>query len=162
AAIVALPTNLLAEREGAHLVEDTKQHGIKFPTNVIAVRRGYLQSNPDVVRDYLKAHIEAVELIRRDKALALRLLSKGTDTTDQELLEKVDTETGKVEVTRLHMALYAGRIINPRLCELQVEGSALFGLGQALFEELAVDEQGRLTNPNLSDYMIPSFEDVPR
>src|SRR5262249_34477371 len=49
---------------------------------------------------------------------------------------EVDTETGKVEVTRLHMALYAGRIINPRLCELQVEGSALFGLGQALFEEL--------------------------
>jgi NitT/TauT family transport system substrate-binding protein len=88
AAIVALPTNLLAEREGAHLVEDTKQHGIKFPTNVIAVRRGYLQSSPDVVRDYLKAHIEAVELIRRDKPLALRLLSKGTDTTDQELLEK--------------------------------------------------------------------------
>jgi len=88
AAIVALPTNLMAEREGAHLVEDTKQHGIKFPTNVIAVRRGYLQSNPDVVRDYLKAHIEAVELIRRDKPLALRLLSKGTDTTDQELLEK--------------------------------------------------------------------------
>ena len=35
-------------------------------------------------------------------------------------------------------------------------------MGQALFEELVWDEQGVLTNPNLSDYMIPSFLDVPR
>lgn len=35
------------------------------------------------------------------------------------------------------------------------------GLGQALFEEIAWDEGGNLVNPNLSDYMIPSFLDVP-
>ena len=73
----------------------------------------------------------------------------------------VDAETGKVEVSRLHAGLYVGRAINPRMCELQIEGSALFGLGQALFEELLFDTNGRVTNPNLSDYMIPSFEDVP-
>ena len=50
--------------------------------------------------------------------------------------------------------------MNPRLCELQVEGSAIFGLGQALFEEIVYDD-GRVTNPNLSDYAIPSFRDLP-
>jgi len=75
---------------------------------------------------------------------------------------EVDVETGRVEVTRLHAELYVGRVINPRLCELQVEGSALFGLGQSLFEELVFDTDGRITNPNLSDYMIPSFNDVPQ
>ncbi|HZU07560.1 MAG TPA: xanthine dehydrogenase family protein molybdopterin-binding subunit [Chloroflexota bacterium] len=75
---------------------------------------------------------------------------------------EVDTETGKVEVTRLHAGLYVGRLINPRMCELQVEGSMLFGLGQALFEEVLFDTDGRLVTPNLSDYMIPSFRDVPR
>jgi CO/xanthine dehydrogenase Mo-binding subunit len=74
---------------------------------------------------------------------------------------EVDTETGKVAVTHLHAGLYVGRLINPRMCELQVEGSVLFGLGQALFEEVLYDTDGRLLNPNLSDYMIPSFEDVP-
>jgi NitT/TauT family transport system substrate-binding protein len=88
AAIVALPTNLLAEREGFHLVEDTKQLGVKNPTNVIAVRRDYLKNNPDVVRDYLKAHVEAVERARKDKALAVRLLGQGTGSGDQDLLEK--------------------------------------------------------------------------
>ncbi|MGH7771808.1 MAG: xanthine dehydrogenase family protein molybdopterin-binding subunit [Candidatus Binatia bacterium] len=75
---------------------------------------------------------------------------------------EVDVETGRVEVKRLHAELYVGRVINPRLCELQVEGAALFGLGQSLFEELVFDTDGRITNPNLSDYMIPSFRDVPQ
>ncbi len=88
AAIVALPTNLLAERAGFHLVEDTKQLGVKNPTNVIAVRRGYLQSNRDVVLDYLKGHIAAVERARKDKALAVKLLGQGTGTDDQDLLER--------------------------------------------------------------------------
>jgi CO/xanthine dehydrogenase Mo-binding subunit len=74
---------------------------------------------------------------------------------------EVDTETGQVIVPRLHAELYAGKIINPRLCELQIEGATTFGLGQVLFEELIQDTNGSITNPNLSDYMIPSFQDVP-
>jgi CO/xanthine dehydrogenase Mo-binding subunit len=74
---------------------------------------------------------------------------------------EVDTETGKVKVLRLHAELYAGKVINPLLSELQVQGATTFGLGQVLFEELAVDTNGSITNPNLSDYMIPSFEDMP-
>src|SRR5579884_202333 len=88
AAIVALPTNLLAERQGFPLIEDTKQHNVAFPTNVIAVRRPYLESQTDVVRHYLQAHIEAVELIRSDKVLAKRLLGRGTNTYDEDLLER--------------------------------------------------------------------------
>ncbi len=74
---------------------------------------------------------------------------------------EVDEETGRVQILRLHLALYVGRMINPTQCELQVQGAALFGVGQALFEELIWDETGQLINPNLSDYMIPSFLDVP-
>ena len=73
---------------------------------------------------------------------------------------EVDIETGKIDVQRVASAVYAGRVINPQLCELQVEGSVLFGLGQALFEEIAF-ESGQVSNPNLADYMIPSFVDVP-
>ncbi|MGH8916675.1 MAG: xanthine dehydrogenase family protein molybdopterin-binding subunit, partial [Acidimicrobiia bacterium] len=73
---------------------------------------------------------------------------------------EVDLETGKVEILHLTSAVFAGKVINPRLCELQIEGSLLFGLGQALFEEIAY-EDGQVTNANLSDYMIPSFDDLP-
>jgi CO/xanthine dehydrogenase Mo-binding subunit len=75
---------------------------------------------------------------------------------------EVDEETGRVRILRLHLALYVGRMINPTQCELQVQGAALFGVGQALFEELLWDDAGHPVNANLSDYQIPSFMDVPR
>jgi CO/xanthine dehydrogenase Mo-binding subunit len=74
---------------------------------------------------------------------------------------EVDLETGRTRILKLHMALYVGRMINPLQCELQVEGAATFGVGQALFEEILWDENGNLTNPNLSDYMVPSIHDLP-
>jgi CO/xanthine dehydrogenase Mo-binding subunit len=74
---------------------------------------------------------------------------------------EVDIETGRVRILKMHMALYVGRMINPLQCELQVEGAATFGIGQSLFEEILWDENGNLTNPNLSDYMVPSILDLP-
>jgi CO/xanthine dehydrogenase Mo-binding subunit len=75
---------------------------------------------------------------------------------------EVDVETGKVRVLQLNPCVFAGRVVNPRLCDLQLEGSAIFGLGQALFEEMAYDDRGQLLNPNLGDYNVPSFQDIPK
>ena len=88
AVMVALPTNLIAERAGFPFIEDTKQHNIAVLPSAIVVRRAYLDADPAVVKRYLQAHIEAVELIRRDKELAKRVLGSNTDTDDQELLDR--------------------------------------------------------------------------
>lgn len=73
---------------------------------------------------------------------------------------EVDLGTGKVYVRHIHAAAYAGRVVNPKLAELQIHGSIFFAMGQALYEELVYDD-GILTNPNLSDYAIVSMGDVP-
>ena len=73
---------------------------------------------------------------------------------------RVDEETGKVEVVRLHCAVYAGRVVSRPGAELQNEGSMIMGLGTALFEEV-VTAEGQVTNANLSDYPVPSFADLP-
>lgn len=73
---------------------------------------------------------------------------------------EVDLETGSVEVVRYEAVVYAGRVVNPVQAELQTEGNVAFGIGQALFEEMVFDS-GQLTNPNLSEYMIPSMSDMP-
>ena len=44
---------------------------------------------------------------------------------------------------------------------LQNEGNVVYGLGPALFEEIVFDN-GRVKNPNLDSYPIPSLEDVPK
>ena len=73
---------------------------------------------------------------------------------------EVDRETGKVTLLRLHLGTHAGRVIDRANAELQNEGCAAFGLSQALFEEMLF-EDGQVTNPNLSDYMIPALPDFP-
>jgi CO/xanthine dehydrogenase Mo-binding subunit len=75
---------------------------------------------------------------------------------------EVDVETGKVKVLHLSPRVFAGRAVNPRLCALQLEGCAIFGLGQGLFEEMSYGDNGQLINTNLGDYNIPSFEDIPQ
>jgi 4-hydroxybenzoyl-CoA reductase subunit alpha len=74
---------------------------------------------------------------------------------------EVDLETGKVRVTDFYDASDAGTVINPMALHGQVEGSLVMGMGEALFEEV-VHNKGRITNPNLHDYLIPTAMDAPR
>jgi CO/xanthine dehydrogenase Mo-binding subunit len=73
---------------------------------------------------------------------------------------EVDLETGKVSVERVHAAVFAGRVVNPVLAELQTRGNIAFGVGQALFEEISFDD-GQIVNANLSDYTLPALGDLP-
>ena len=73
---------------------------------------------------------------------------------------EVDTDTGEVKVLRYVSLTDAGKMINPLQCHAQDEGAAVFGLGQALFEDLAYEE-GQLLNGSLIDYRLPRFTDLP-
>jgi probable selenate reductase molybdenum-binding subunit len=74
---------------------------------------------------------------------------------------EVDTETGKVKILRCVQAIDIGKAINPRICEGQVIGGIVMGLGYALTEELQFNEQGKIINPNLRTYRLPLAKDVP-
>jgi CO/xanthine dehydrogenase Mo-binding subunit len=74
----------------------------------------------------------------------------------------VDEETGDVEVLRIVASHDCGTAINPMLVEGQVEGGISMGVGFALQEEMLFDSQGRLLNPNLTNYIMPTSLDMPR
>ena len=73
---------------------------------------------------------------------------------------EVDTETGKVRVLKIAAAVDVGKAIHPKQCDLQNEGSALAGLGSALFEEMRFDN-GQPINGSFLDYLLPSMLDHP-
>jgi CO/xanthine dehydrogenase Mo-binding subunit len=75
---------------------------------------------------------------------------------------EVDIETGKVRVLHLVTAVDCGKPINPQLAEGQVEGAVAQGLGYALTEEMLLDKNGRMQNPNFLDYKIMSAKDMPK
>jgi CO/xanthine dehydrogenase Mo-binding subunit len=74
---------------------------------------------------------------------------------------EVDTETGRVRVTRLVNVADVGTPINPKIVETQLSGAAIMQLGFTLFEKMHFDEQGQLRNASFAEYKIPGFLDLP-
>lgn len=74
---------------------------------------------------------------------------------------EVDTETGEIEVLKVVSAFDVGRVINEALCRGQVIGGVAQGLGTAVLEAFAYDEEGRLINNSLTDYKILTAKDIP-
>jgi CO/xanthine dehydrogenase Mo-binding subunit len=74
---------------------------------------------------------------------------------------EVDTETGEVTVLRWATAQDAGFAVNPLSVEGQMQGGTTQGIGIGLWEEMIYDDKGRLLNPGLLDYRMPTAMDVP-
>jgi carbon-monoxide dehydrogenase large subunit len=72
------------------------------------------------------------------------------------IMVEVDVETGAVEVHRHVFVHDVGRQINPLVVEGQVHGGAAHGLGYALFEEFAYDEDASPRTSGFLDYSIIS------
>ncbi len=74
----------------------------------------------------------------------------------------VDQETGKVEVLRYTVADDFGKLHNPMMCEGQVHGGVVQGIGQALLEQIQYQpDTGELLTTSLKDYCLPRADDVP-
>jgi carbon-monoxide dehydrogenase large subunit len=74
---------------------------------------------------------------------------------------EVDLETGSTRYLRHVSVDDAGRIANPLLVAGQVHGGIAQGAAQALFEEIAYDEDGNNVNGSLASYCMPGAADVP-
>ncbi|MFW6054473.1 MAG: xanthine dehydrogenase family protein molybdopterin-binding subunit [Thermodesulfobacteriota bacterium] len=74
---------------------------------------------------------------------------------------EVDLETGKITILNMTDAHDCGLAINKTSVEAQMEGSLSMGLGEAMFEEVKFDKQGRVLNADLSEYKIATAVDMP-
>ena len=72
---------------------------------------------------------------------------------------EVDEETGKVRVLKVQPAIAAGRVLNPLLAKQQINGAFVQGMGYSLTEELVI-QNGKIMNPTLADYLVPTTLDV--
>jgi len=72
----------------------------------------------------------------------------------------VNTENGEIRVVRAGCAVNIGQPINWKMCEGQIEGSIGMGIGCTLYEKFEVSN-GKILNPNLVTYRIPTFMECP-
>ncbi len=72
----------------------------------------------------------------------------------------VTPSTGAIAVEKYTIAVDPGIVINPMQLKRQVEGGAMMGISEALFEEATFDESG-ITNRDWLTYPILKMSDVP-
>jgi carbon-monoxide dehydrogenase large subunit len=74
---------------------------------------------------------------------------------------EIDPDTGSVSVVNMTAVDDVGRVINPMIVEGQVQGGLAQGIGQALMENAAYDDQGQLVTGSFMDYTMPRAHDIP-
>lgn len=74
---------------------------------------------------------------------------------------EIDTDTGHVKLRGYGSVDDCGPLINPLIAEGQVHGGVAQGMGQALLEEAAYDEDGNLLAGTYMEYAMPRADDVP-
>lgn len=73
---------------------------------------------------------------------------------------EIDRDTGEIKILKYVSAADVGKAIHPIQCKGQDEGAVMTAIGHSLFEEM-VYQDGHLVNPNLIDYRLPGFRDLP-
>ncbi|WP_300029540.1 xanthine dehydrogenase family protein molybdopterin-binding subunit [uncultured Roseobacter sp.] len=74
---------------------------------------------------------------------------------------EVDPDTGKVTIEAFTAVDDFGNVVNPMIVTGQVHGGLAQGIGQALLENCAYDENGQLLSASYMDYAMPRADDVP-
>jgi len=72
----------------------------------------------------------------------------------------VDPELGLVKVVQIATSQDVGRALNPLSVVGQIEGGIAQGVGLAVMEEL-LQVDGVVKNPTFTDYLVPTFLDMP-
>lgn len=78
----------------------------------------------------------------------------------QAALVEVDTETGEVQLLKMHAATDLGRVIHPANVFGQVAGGIHMGVGFALTEEF-LQIEGQIETRSFTQYQIPTIRDMP-
>ncbi|BBZ33432.1 xanthine dehydrogenase family protein molybdopterin-binding subunit [Mycolicibacterium confluentis] len=74
---------------------------------------------------------------------------------------EVDVVTGQVTLTRYIVSEDVGPMINPNIVEGQIAGGTVQGIGGALLENQAYDDDGNPLSSTFVDYLLPTAADVP-
>jgi carbon-monoxide dehydrogenase large subunit/6-hydroxypseudooxynicotine dehydrogenase subunit gamma len=75
---------------------------------------------------------------------------------------EVDRETGAVKILDYLVSEDVGRKINPMIIEGQMAGGLAQGIGGALLEEFAYNEDGQPLATSFMDYLMPTAMEIPK
>ena len=96
AGVFGYPATSRAVKLGNRVMLHLPSLNIPYASTGVSTRGDIVRDDPDLVRRYLSAEIEAIALMKKDRAFTLKVLSKYLRTTDMDLLaESYDVQIAK-------------------------------------------------------------------
>ena len=152
AAVMELPADELDTENGRIFEKANPEHFITIPD--LFTGEGSVMEGGHIMGSATWHHPNAFEPYPNQKPMTFSYGAWGIEVA-------VNSETGEVVPTELAGCYDAGRVVNIKACQGQIEGAFSMGLGQAIFEEVMLNDAGRVINGNFRDYKIPTFMDGP-
>ncbi len=87
-AMVTVPLTLKAKKLGFHALADLQMLGLEYQHTALVTSRALIKSRPQVVRNALKAMVEAIHYYKTQRADALAILAKYLKDNSPEALEE--------------------------------------------------------------------------
>ena len=89
AAVINPPSSFLAEKKGLATLADVAKMGMVFQHTGVVTTKKFIREHSDIVRRYVRAHVEAVHRMWTDKEASIRALGRFMGSNiDRETLEK--------------------------------------------------------------------------
>src|SRR4029077_18759609 len=102
--VLAPPAMYQAQARGFNMLVDIAALGLPYQATGVATTRKFIRERPDVVRRYIKAHIEAVHRFKTDRETSMKVLAKALALSDKQLLER--TYDGAIAEHKLQAKQY--------------------------------------------------------
>ena len=89
ATLLSPPVSLMAQKKGLPVLADVAALGMVFQHTSVVTTRRFIREHPDIVRRYVKSHVEAIHALKTDRADGLKVLEKYLGTIkDRDVLER--------------------------------------------------------------------------
>ncbi len=118
---------------------------------IFQARQGPILGRGSILIDPMEDHLVGEGFFERPAGS----FTFGTHVAEVE----VDPTTGRVKVLNYTASHDVGKVMNRAGIEGQVEGGVVQGIGYGLFEELILKD-GKILNPNFTDYRVPTAMDM--
>lgn len=84
--VLTFPALFKAENLGLHTLANLSELGIKYPTNVVTVRRPWLREHSGEVENFLKGFAASIHSVQTQEKESMRVLAKYTKIEDPDFL----------------------------------------------------------------------------
>ncbi len=94
-AMVAVPLTAKARKMGLNTLADLQMLGLEYQHTGLAVSQSVIKSEPDLVRNVLKAFVEAIHYMKTHRQEALAIMAKYLRTDDPDALQEAYESIGQ-------------------------------------------------------------------